>query len=147
SSGEGGIVDLLQHLTLPVLKLSTISIAAYSRFQRSAMLEVLNADYLRTARAKGLSQRRVYLKHALRNALIPIVTLIALDMGALLGGAIITETVFAWPGLGFLLADALYKGDYNVAQALLMISAILIVFFNFVADVAYSLVDPRISYS
>lgn len=147
SSGEGGIVDLLQHLTLPVLTLSTISIAAYSRFQRSAMLEVLNADYLRTARAKGLSQRQVYLKHALRNALIPIVTLIALDMGALLGGAIITETVFAWPGLGFLLADALYKGDYNVAQALLMISAILIVFFNFVADVAYSLVDPRISYS
>lgn len=147
STGDGGLVDLLQHLTLPVITLSVISIAAYSRFQRSAMLDVLSSDYLRTARAKGLSQRKVYLKHALRNALIPIVTLIALDMGVLLGGAIITETVFAWPGLGFLLADALYKGDYNVAMALLMISAVLIVFFNFVADIAYSIVDPRISYS
>jgi peptide/nickel transport system permease protein len=147
STGDGGFVDLLQHLTLPMITLSVISIAAYSRFQRSAMLDVLSSDYLRTARAKGLSQRKVYLKHALRNALIPIVTLIALDMGVLLGGAIITETVFAWPGLGFLLADALYKGDYNIAQALLMISAVLIVFFNFVADIAYSIVDPRISYS
>jgi peptide/nickel transport system permease protein len=143
---DGGLVDLLQHLTLPVITLSVIGIAAYSRFQRSAMLSVLSSDYLRTARAKGLSQRRVYLKHALRNALIPVVTLVALDMGVLLGGAVITETVFAWPGLGFLLADSLYKGDYNVAQALLMITAILIVFFNFIADVAYGLVDPRISY-
>lgn len=146
SSGEGGFVDLLQHLTLPVLTLSVISIASYSRFQRGAMLDVLASDYLRTARAKGLSRRQVYLKHALRNALVPVVTVIALDMGVLLGGAVITETVFAWPGLGFLLADSLYKGDYNVAQGLLIISAALIVFFNYVADIAYSLVDPRISY-
>jgi peptide/nickel transport system permease protein len=142
----GGVVDLLQHLTLPVLTLSAISLASYSRFQRGAMLDVLSSDYLRTARAKGLSRRSVYLKHALRNALIPIVTVIALDMGVLLGGAVITETVFAWPGLGFLLADSLYKGDYNVAQGLLIISAALIVFFNYVADIAYSIVDPRISY-
>ena len=142
----GGLVDLLQHLTLPVLTLSAISLASYSRFQRSAMLDVLSSDYLRTARAKGLSRRTVYLKHALRNALIPVVTVIALDMGVLLGGAVITETVFAWPGLGFLLADSLYKGDYNVAQGLLIISAALIVFFNYVADIAYSVVDPRISY-
>lgn len=146
SSGDGGLVDLLQHLTLPVLTLSVISIASYSRFQRGAMLDVLASDYLRTARAKGLSRRQVYLKHALRNALVPVVTVIALDMGVLLGGAVITETVFAWPGLGFLLADSLYKGDYNVAQGLLIISAALIVFFNYVADIAYSLVDPRISY-
>jgi peptide/nickel transport system permease protein len=146
SSGDGGFVDLLQHITLPVLTLSAISIAAHSRFQRGAMLDVLSADYVRTAKAKGLSPSRVYLKHALRNALIPVVTVIALDMGVLLGGAVITETVFAWPGLGFLLADSLYKGDYNVAQGLLMLSAALIVLFNYVADVAYAAVDPRIGY-
>ena len=145
-STTGGFVDLLQHLTLPVITLSVISIAEFSRFQRGAMLEVLTADYLRTARAKGLSQRTVYLKHALRNALVPTVTLVALSMGTAFGGAVITETVFAWPGLGFLLADAIFKGDYNVVRALLMISAALIIFFNLVADIAYSLVDPRVSY-
>ena len=145
-STSGGFVDLLQHLTLPVLTLSVISIAEFSRFQRGAMLEVLTSDYLRTARAKGLSQRTVYLKHALRNALVPTVTLVALSMGTAFGGAVITETIFAWPGLGFLLADAIFKGDYNVVRALLMISAVLIIFFNLVADIAYSLVDPRVSY-
>jgi peptide/nickel transport system permease protein len=145
-STNGGFVDLLQHLTLPVLTLSAISIAEFSRFQRGAMLEVLTSDYLRTARAKGLSQRTVYLKHALRNALVPTVTLAALSMGTAFGGAVITETVFAWPGLGFLLSDAIFKGDYNVVRALLMIGAALIVFFNLVADITYSLVDPRLSY-
>ena len=146
SGEQGGIVDLLQHLTLPVFTLSAVSIAEFSRFQRGAMLEVLTADYLRTARAKGLSQRAIYLKHALRNALVPTVTLVALSMGTAFGGAVITETVFAWPGLGFLLSDAIFKGDYNVVRALLMIGAALIVFFNLVADIAYSLVDPRVSY-
>ncbi len=147
SSAEGGgLVDLLQHLTLPVITLSVISVAEFSRFQRSAMLDVLASDYLRTARAKGLSQRVVYLKHGLRNALLPTVTLVALSVGLIFGGAVVTETVFAWPGLGFLLADSLFKGDYNVARALLLISAALIVFFNLVADVAYSLVDPRVRY-
>ena len=144
--GEGGLVDLLQHMTLPVLTLSAISLAEFSRFQRGAMLDVLTADYLRTARAKGLSRRSVYLKHALRNALIPTVTLVSLSMGTAFGGAVITETVFAWPGLGFLLSDAIFKGDYNVVRALLMIGAALIIFFNVVADLAYSLVDPRVSY-
>jgi peptide/nickel transport system permease protein len=147
SPGGGGLVDLLQHLALPVMTLATISIATYSRFQRSAMLDVLTSDYLRTARAKGLSQRQVYLKHALRNALIPVVTLIALDIAYIFGGAVVTETVFAWPGLGFLLYDSIGKGDYNVARALLMISATLVVFFNLVADLVYALVDPRVSYS
>jgi peptide/nickel transport system permease protein len=146
SSTDGGFVDLLQHLTLPVLTLSAISIAEVNRFQRGAMLEVLTSDYLRTARAKGLSQRSVYLKHALRNALIPTITLVALSMGTAFGGAVITETVFAWPGLGFLLSDAIFKGDYNVVRALLMISAALIIFFNLVADITYSLIDPRVSY-
>src|SRR5215210_592039 len=144
--GGGGLVDLLQHLTLPVMALAVIEIATLSRFQRSAMLDVLSADYLRTARAKGLSQKTVYLKHALRNAMIPSVTLLALKVGLIFNGAIITETIFAWPGLGFLLVDSLNKGDYNVARGILIISAALIVFFNLVADLAYSLVDPRVSY-
>ena len=146
SSANGGFVDLLQHLTLPVLTLSAISIAEFSRFQRGAMLEVLTSDYLRTARAKGLSQWTVHMKHALRNACIPTVTLVALSMGTAFGGAVITETVFSWPGLGFLLSDSIFKGDYNVVRALLMISAALIVFFNLVADITYSLVDPRVRY-
>ncbi len=146
SSTNGGFVDLLQHLTLPVLTLSAISIAEFSRFQRGAMLEVLTSDYLRTARAKGLSQWTVYMKHALRNALIPTITLVALSMGTAFGGAVITETVFSWPGLGFLLSDAIFKGDYNIVRALLMISAALIIFFNLVADITYSLIDPRVRY-
>ena len=142
----GGLIDLLQHLTLPVITLAVIEIATLSRFQRSAMLDVLSADYLRTARAKGLSRKTVYLKHALRNAMIPSITLLALKVGLIFNGAVITETIFAWPGLGFLLVDSLSKGDYNVARAILIISAALIVFFNLVADLAYSLVDPRVSY-
>jgi peptide/nickel transport system permease protein len=145
-STDGGFVDLLQHLTLPVLTLSAISIAEFSRFQRGAMLEVLTSDYLRTARAKGLSQWTVYMKHALRNAFIPTITLVALSMGTAFGGAVITETVFSWPGLGFLLSDAIFKGDYNIVRALLMISAALIIFFNLVADITYSLIDPRVRY-
>ena len=145
-STDGGFVDLLQHLTLPVSTLSAISIAEFSPFQRGAMLEVLTSDYLRTARAKGLSQWTVYMKHALRNALIPTITLVALSMGTAFGGAVITETVFSWPGLGFLLSDAIFKGDYNIVRALLMISAALIIFFNLVADITYSLIDPRVRY-
>ncbi len=146
SPGGGGLVDLLQHLTLPVIALATIQVAEFSRFQRGAMLDVLSLDYLRTARAKGLSRRTVYLKHALRPALLPTVTLVALSMGTAFGGAIITETVFAWPGLGFLLSESLFSADYNVVRALLMIGVALVVFFNLVADIAYSLVDPRVTY-
>jgi peptide/nickel transport system permease protein len=146
SAEGGGIVDLLKHLALPVITLSVISVAEFSRFQRSAMLDVLASDYLRTARAKGLSQRVVYLKHALRNAMLPTVTLVALSIGLIFGGAVITETVFAWPGLGFLLFDSLNKGDFNVARALLLIGAALIVFCNLLADIAYSFVDPQVRY-
>jgi peptide/nickel transport system permease protein len=142
-----GFVDWLQHITLPAFTLAVTSIAVYSRFQRSAMLDVLTADYLRTARAKGLSNRAVYLKHALRNALIPIVTLVALDLISLIAGAVVTETVFSWPGLGFQLLNSIYTGDYNVARAILMIIAVITVLLNLIADIAYSLVDPRVSYS
>jgi peptide/nickel transport system permease protein len=144
--GDTGPIDLLQHLALPVTALAVIEVATLSRFQRSAMLDVISSDYLRTARAKGLSQWRVYLKHALRNAMIPSVTLLALKVGLIFNGAVITESVFAWPGLGFLLVDSLNKGDYNVARGILIISAALIVVFNIVADLAYSLVDPRVTY-
>lgn len=145
-TGGGGLVDLLQHLALPAITLSVIDIATYSRYQRSAMLDVLPSEYLKTARAKGLSRRRVYLKHALRNALIPTVTLLALSMGVIFGGAVITETIFAWPGLGFQLVDSINKGDYNVARSILMIGAVLVVFFNLVADILYGIVDPRVSF-
>jgi peptide/nickel transport system permease protein len=146
SVGDTGPIDLLQHLALPVTALAVIEVATLSRFQRSAMLDVISSDYLRTARAKGLSQWTVYLKHALRNAMIPSITLLALKVGLIFNGAVITESVFAWPGLGFLLVDSLNKGDYNVARGILIISAALIVVFNLVADLAYSLVDPRVSY-
>lgn len=146
SVGGGGFVNLLQHLALPVLAHSVVQIAAFSRFQRGAMLDVLSSDYLRTARAKGLGPRQVYLKHGLRNALIPIVTLLAIQIGLIFNGAVIVESVFAWPGLGFLLVDSLYKGDFNVARGLLMISAVLVVFFNLMADILYSVLDPRVTY-
>ena len=137
---------LLQRLTLPAISLAIIQIAEFSRFQRGAMLDVLSSDYLRTARAKGLDWRGIYLKHGLRNALIPTVTVVTLAIALAFGNAVITETVFSWPGIGFLLIDSLRKGDYNVAQALLIIFATLIIIFNLIADIAYSLVDPRVRY-
>ena len=138
------LLELAQRLVLPAISLAVIQMAEFSRFQRGAMLDVLSSDYLRTARAKGLSWRGIYLKHGLRNALIPTVTVVTLAIALTFGNAVITETVFSWPGLGFLLIDSLYKGDYNVAQALLVIFATLIIIFNLIADVAYSVVDPRV---
>ena len=146
SPGKDGFVDLLQHLALPVTTLSLASQAQFARFQRGAMMEALSADYVRTARAKGLRDRSVNYKHALRNALLPTVTLLALSMGAISGGAVIIETVFSWPGLGFLLVTSLFKGDFLVLVALLMINVVFIVFFNFLADLTYVLLDPRVGY-
>ena len=144
--GNDSLTDLLRHLALPVITLSLASLAQFARFQRGAMMEALSADYVRTARAKGLRDRSINYKHALRNALLPTVTLLALSMGAISGGAVVIETVFSWPGLGFLLVDSLFKGDFLVLVALLMINAVFIVFFNLVADLAYVLLDPRVSY-
>lgn len=148
---QGGLVtvwvDRLGHLILPTLTLTMITMASWSRFQRGSMLEVLNADYVRTARAKGLPNRRVLFRHALRNALIPVVTVTAIDFAAILGGAVITETVFAWSGMGRLLIEALQVQDVYVVQAWLLVAAVLVVFFNLLADVLYAFLDPRIRYA
>jgi peptide/nickel transport system permease protein len=137
-------LDRLGHVLLPSLTLILIQMAAWSRFQRGSMLEVLNADYVRTARAKGLAPSRVLFRHALRNALIPVVTVVAIDFATILGGAVITETVFGWTGMGRLLLDALGVGDVNVVQAWLLVTAILVVVFNLIADILYGYLDPRI---
>ncbi|HEX2701527.1 MAG TPA: ABC transporter permease [Acidimicrobiales bacterium] len=135
--------DRLGHVLLPSLTLILISMASWSRFTRGSMLEVLNADYIRTARAKGLAGTRVLFRHALRNALIPVVTVVAIDFATILGGAVITETVFGWTGMGRLLVDALKVKDVNVVQAWLLVTAVLVVVFNLVADLLYGYLDPR----
>lgn len=137
-------LDRIQHMILPIVTLSYVSIATFSRFQRASMLEVLHSDYIRTARAKGLKERTVTFKHGLRNALIPVVTVAALNFGAVLGGAVITETIFAWPGMGKLFIDSLNRGEVYTLMAWLMITAVAVIFFNMVADIIYGWLDPRI---
>jgi len=140
------VVDRAHHLVLPVLVLMIASIATYSRYMRASMLEVVNADYVRTARAKGLSEKQVTMKHAFRNALIPLVTLVALNFGALLAGAVVTETVFALDGMGLYFINALGVGDPYPIMAWLMITAVIVVVFNLVADITYGYLDPRVRY-
>lgn len=135
--------DRIGHILLPSLTLILISMASWSRFQRGSMLEVLNADYVRTAKAKGLSASKVLFRHALRNAMIPVVTVVAIDFAAILGGAVITEQVFGWTGMGRLLVDALKVKDVNVVQAWLLVTAVLVVLFNLIADLLYGYLDPR----
>jgi peptide/nickel transport system permease protein len=132
------------HLVLPVTTIAVISIAGYSRYVRSSMLEVLSQDYVRTARAKGQKERAVVLKHALRNALLPFVTLVGLDMPALLAGAVVTETIFAWPGMGRLFIDHMSRADYPVLMGILMLISVAVVFFQLATDLAYAVLDPRI---
>jgi peptide/nickel transport system permease protein len=127
-----------------VLTLTVQSIASWSRFQRTSMLDVLSTDYIRTARAKGVPRRRVVWSHAARNALIPFVTVVALDTGALFGGLIITEKIFSIPGMGRLFYDSLVAGDVNVIVAWLIITASLIILFNLIADLLYGVLDPRV---
>ncbi|MBI4280274.1 MAG: ABC transporter permease [Armatimonadetes bacterium] len=140
------LASLLHHLALPAVAIGTRSAALIARMSRSALLEVLHQDYIRTARAKGLAARAVVLRHALRNALIPITTIVALDMAYLLGGAVIIETVFARPGLGKLAVDAIYTRDYPVVQGVILVFAAGIILVNFLVDVLYGLLDPRIRY-
>ena len=142
-----GIGDLLQHMILPAAVLSIVSIASWSRYARSSMLEVIRMDYVRMARAKGLSETMVIGKHALRNALVPVVTLVALAIPSLFAGALITEQIFAWPGVGRLFIDSLTKSDYPVVMAIMFISAVLVVFSNLLADVLYAALDPRIRFN
>ena len=139
-------LDRLRYMILPSVVLALLSMATYTRYTRSSMLEVIRQDYVRTARSKGLAERTVINKHALRNALIPLVTIVALSISGLFAGAPITETVFAWPGVGRLLVDSVIGGDYVAAQAVLMFLAVLVLVFNLVADVGYALLDPRIRY-
>ncbi len=139
-------VDRLQHLAIPAMTLTVLSIAQYGRFMRASMLEVVNSDYVRTARAKGLPEQTVTLRHALRNALIPLVTVSALNFGALIGGAVITETIFGLDGMGPYFINNLLSQDVYPVMAWLMVTATAIVTFNLLADVAYAYIDPRIRY-
>ncbi len=148
STGQSGVnLDYFRHLALPVLALTVQIIAVWSRFQRASMLDVLSADYVRTARAKGLPPRTVIFKHSLRNALLPLVSQTAVDIGALFGGLIITEQIYSVPGMGRLFIGGLQSGDVNVVLAWMMVSAIFVILFNLVADIVYGLLDPRIRLS
>jgi peptide/nickel transport system permease protein len=140
------VLDRAQHLGLPIIVLMVASIAQYSRYMRASMLEVVNSDYVRTARAKGLPERRVTMKHAFRNALIPLVTIVALNFGGLLGGAVVTETVFALDGMGLYFVNQLNIGDPYPVMAWLMVTATMIIIFNLVADILYGYLDPRVRY-
>ena len=146
SNNATGILDLAWHLVLPVIVLAVQGIAQYARFVRSSMLEVLSQDYIRTARAKGLADRRVVLRHALRNSLLPLITLMGLDIPQLFVGAVVTEFVFNWPGMGRLFVDSAAANDYSILLGILLILSVFVVLGNLVADLAYTWADPRISY-
>ena len=141
---EGDFLDAVHHIILPAIVLGTIPLAVIVRMTRSSMLEVLGEDYIRIARAKGLSRARVVLIHALRNAMLPVVTVIGLQVGTMLAGAILTETIFSWPGLGRWLIDALQRRDYPVVQGGVLLIATMIIFVNLLVDVLYGIVNPRI---
>jgi peptide/nickel transport system permease protein len=143
---EGSLLDLLWHLVLPVATLSLASIAWYSRFLRASMLDVLHEDYVRTARAKGLAERWVRYRHALRNAVLPLVTIVTLDLPTLVSGALFVETIFAWPGMGRLFWDAARGRDYPVLLGVVMLNAFLIVFCNLLAVLLYGWLDPWVRY-
>lgn len=145
--GDGSLMDVVKHLILPTIILALRDIAGLSRYVRSGLLETLNADYVRTARAKGVAERIIIYKHALRNALIPVVTVIGLSLPHLVGGAVVTEKVFALPGMGRLAVDAVSARDYPTIIAINLLLSVLVVLGNMLADVAYGWVDPRIRYS
>jgi peptide/nickel transport system permease protein len=137
--------DRIGHLVLPTISLALLSFAAWSRYQRSSMLDVLGSDYMRLARAKGLTYRRTVWRHGLRNALIPLTTIVALDVGTLIGGAVITETVFVWHGMGeYLFKNGIEQNDTNVVLGWLLVSAAFVILFNLIADLLYAVLDPRI---
>ena len=144
SGQAGAFKSAVSHLILPGIVLATIPLAVIARQTRSAMLEVLSEDYVRTARAKGLSSFRVVGVHALRNALIPVVTTIGLQVGVLLAGAILTETIFSWPGIGKWMVDSVFRRDYPVVQGGLLLIAIVIMVVNLVVDLTYGLINPRV---
>lgn len=139
-SGSGSVA----HLVLPAITLASWMLPINMRLIRSGMLDVLNQDYIRTARAKGLTEKKVLIKHAFRNAAIPLITILGMQMGLLLGGAVVTETVFAWPGMGRLAVDSIRVGDYPVVQAVVVVFAFFVIISNLLADILAALIDPRI---
>ncbi|HMM26722.1 MAG: ABC transporter permease [Chloroflexota bacterium] len=138
--------DAVEHLILPAITLATIPLAIIARITRSAMLEVLNQDYIRTARAKGLKSRQVIMRHGFRNAMLPIVTIIGLQLGTLLSGAVLTETIYSWPGVGKWLFDSIVARDYAIVQSMTLLIAMIYIVVNFAVDVLYAFIDPRIRY-
>ena len=144
--GDGSWDEVLRHLILPCASLSLITIAGYSRYIRATMLEVINADYVRTARSKGLQERRIIYLHALKNASLPVVTLIGLNLPFVLSGAVITETIFSWPGMGRMYIQALNGYDYALVVFFVLITAVAVVLFQLLTDLAYAMLDPRIRY-
>jgi peptide/nickel transport system permease protein len=145
--GDPDVVSRMRHLILPAITLGTFSLAQNARLVRSSLLEVLGLDYVKTARAKGISEYHVIMRHALRNALIPVITVIGIQFGALLGGAVITETVFAWPGIGRLLIQAINQQDFPLAVGAVTIIALIFVILNLLVDLTYGFLDPRVRYS
>ena len=137
----------LSHMVLPAVALGSYSTAIIARMTRATMLEVIHQDYIRTARAKGLFEKSIILSHTLRNAMIPVITVIGLQLGALLGGAVLTETIFSWPGIGSYTVDAIMKSDYPVVQGAVMFIAVIFVIVNLIVDIIYAFIDPRIKYS
>jgi len=142
--GNGSLLDLLHHLIAPALVLALVEMAIWARFMRSSMLDVVGQDYIRTARAKGLPEWRVLSGHALRNAMLPMITLAGLQLPTLLSGALVAETVFTWPGMGRLFLDSIGYRDYPVVMGVLMFSSVMVLLGSFLADLLYALVDPRI---
>jgi len=140
-------LDHFLHLLMPMMVLSITFIAGWSRYMRSSMLDVIKQDYMRTARAKGVSTFQTLFRHALRNAIIPLITVVALDFGAVAGGATITEGIFNWPGMGLLFIESLESRDYPVLMAMLVLGAVFVIAFNLIADILYAVMDPRIRYS
>ncbi len=143
---EFSILDRLHHLLLPALVLATADMAGLTRYTRSSMLEVINQDYIRTARSKGFRERRVVYKHGLRNGLIPVVTMLGLMLPTMVGGSAIVESVFGWPGIGKMFIDAVFQRDYPIILAVTMFGAVLTVVGNLIADIMYAVLDPRIEY-
>ncbi|NVK07280.1 ABC transporter permease subunit [Marivivens sp. LCG002] len=144
SGQDGALWSALRHLILPTIVLGTIPLAVIARQTRSAMLEVLGEDYIRTARAKGLPPARVNGIHALRNAMIPVITVIGLSVGTLLAGAILTETIFSWPGIGKWMVDSIFRRDYPVVQGGLLLTAVMVMIVNFIVDILYGVINPKI---
>ncbi len=144
---EFSIVDRLRHLLLPLVSLSTLIAAKYVRFLRTSMLEVIHQDYIRTAAAKGLHEQVIVYKHAFRNAAIPLVTIVAIDLPVLFAGALFTETIYSWPGMGRLFVDSALRFDYSIVMGIVTSIAFLVVFCNLLADIVYALLDPRITYT